>query len=93
MTLSNWIGMTRAQALYRATIGVIWWIVATLLLVLIWFPIAVILGVIDLVVFELLMNREGFVPDSTLSEPYWWWVENTHWVLFSKGSFDLLPYV
>ncbi|AUV84694.1 hypothetical protein C2R22_24510 (plasmid) [Salinigranum rubrum] len=85
------LGKYRMDALARIIVGTIWFVVATLALAFVWLPFAVALKLID-VVWQLLVNTEGPVPDSTIEEPFTWWSMNVSWWLFGDGSFRPLPY-
>jgi hypothetical protein len=87
------IGKYRMGFLARLVVGSVWFVVATVALAFVWLPVAVALKVIDGVIWQLLLNREGPLPDATLEAPFEWWSMNVSWWLFGSGSFDPLPYV
>lgn len=83
----------RMRGFWRLTVGVIWFIIATFLIWLIWFPIAAVLAVIDMFLWQLLLGRESFLSDRALTTPYGYWVQNTEYVVLGQGEFNPLPYV
>lgn len=86
------LGKYRKEAVWRAIVGSIWFVIATTLVVVVWLPVALAVGTID-VILQLLFNRESIAGGmNRLTEPFAWWASNFRWWLLGSGEFDALPY-
>lgn len=90
--LGDMLGMQRAEVLWRATIGTLWFVIATVLVALVWLPIGLLLYGID-AVWQLLFNSEGIMPMNHHRQALGWWSDNLVWYLYGSGDFDPVPYV
>ena len=82
----------RTEALARVTVGVLWFLVAATLVLLVWLPVGVALFAID-ILWQLVTGNEGVMPMNAHGQVYSWFERNLKWTLYGEGSFDPLPYV
>lgn len=90
--LGDTIGMRRAEAFWRVTIGSLWFVIATVLVAVVWVPLGLLLYGID-AVWQFIFNSEGIMPMNYHRQALGWYTDNLNWYLYGSGMFDPLPYL
>lgn len=85
------LGSRRAEAIKRLTFGLLWWIIASIV-VAIWFVIGAFVFLID-IGWQLIFGSEGIGGSNVFADAWDWYTMNVKWVLWGEGSLDFVPFV
>lgn len=89
--LLGMLGSRRAEAVKRLTFGLLWWILASIV-VAIWFVIGAFVFIAD-ILWQLIFGTEGIGGSNIFADAWDWYTKNVKWVVWGEGSLDPLPIV